>query len=135
MIEKYSKGIRDYKYRTKIYNTQEDFEELIKENNYFHDWEIAYIHIPNPNEIVLGIDEGNIDYWLFKFTDIIWNTCLELDVHNRWIGELNISLDKHIIAGFDGAGITISAKKLIISHSDEIDKFPDGVEIENVEQD
>ena len=133
MIVKYSQGIRDCKYRTKIYNTQEDFDTLIKENNCFHDWEIAYIHISNPNEIVLGIDAGDIDYLLFKFTDIIWNTCLELDVHNRWIDQVNISLDKHIIVGFDGSGITISAKQFVVSHSDIIDKFPDGVEIENME--
>ena len=135
MIIKYFKGYRDSKYKEQVYNTQEDFENLIKEHDYFHDWELVHlcVHSAEKLQFTLKSYKGyDIDekYYTFQCNGIIWDYAFDFDIGNRYVYEINIRIGKTIVIGIDGVGITITAKELSITTSEQIDSFPDGVEFE-----
>lgn len=115
------KDIDKKEHKTRI-TTITGIEEIIDEVNakdQLHDWSLEYISCNGKEAQITA--KSYEDETLFHFhIKELQNYSIDLDVLVRWLYEVNIKVLNSIFIIFDGVGIEMSAKEVILEIQEKI---------------
>ncbi len=103
---------------TKITGINEIIEE-VDANDQLHDWSLEYISCNGKDAQITA--KSYEDETLFHFhIKELQKYNIDLDVVVRWLYEVNIEVSNDISIIFDGVGIEMSAKEVILEIQEKI---------------
>ena len=109
----------EYKTRiTKITEINEIIEE-VDANDQLHDWSLEYISCNGKDAQITAKSYENETLFHFHIREL-QNYSIDLDVVVRWLYEVNIAVSNDISIIFDGVGIEMSTKEVILEIQEKI---------------
>lgn len=103
---------------TKITGINEIIEE-VDANDQLHDWSLEYISCNGKDAQITAKSYENETLFHFRIKEL-QNYSIDLDVVVRWLYEVNIAVSNNISIIFDGVGIEMSAKEVILEIQEKI---------------
>lgn len=115
------KDSKKHEHKTRITKITEinEIKEEVDANDQLHDWSLEYISCNGKDAHITAKSYENEILFCFHIKEL-QNYNINLDVVVRWLYEVNIEASNDISIIFDGVGIEMSAKEVILEIQEKI---------------